>query len=181
MVELGKGRNLLGIYCCVPGYLKSSGLTQETFIISVSVGREFRSIFRVVLAWGLSQGFRAVSQGCSQMKAWRGWRMFASALTLLAADSGSSSPGPLLGAAWASVQHGRQPLPESKDETLVPVMTLSWKSPVVLALIYLLQLTNPDTLWDGSEKRMNTGSKDHWGSSGKRATMGKRNWYVRGP
>lgn len=50
MVELGKGRNLLGIYCCVPGYLKSSGLTQETFIISVSVGREFRSIFRVVLA-----------------------------------------------------------------------------------------------------------------------------------
>ena len=106
------------------------------------------------------------------MKAWRGWRMFASALTLLAADSGSSSPGPLLGAAWASVQHGRQPLPESKDETLVPVMTLSWKSPIVLALIYLLQLTNPDTLWDGSEKRMNTGSKDHWGSSGKRATMG---------
>lgn len=63
----------------------------------------------------------------------------------------------------------------------MPVMTLSWKSPVVLALIYLLQLTNPDTLWDGGEKRMNTGSKDHWGSSGKRATMGERNWYVRGP
>lgn len=76
------------------------------------MGQEFGSIFWVVLAPSLSWGFNQVSQGCSQMKAWWGWRMFPSSLALLLTGVFSSlSCGPLHGAAQVSAQHGSQRSP----------------------------------------------------------------------
>lgn len=54
IMEPEKRSSLLGIYCSVNRFPRLTGLKQQTFIISVSVGQEFGRVFGVFLAAGLS-------------------------------------------------------------------------------------------------------------------------------